>query len=263
MPENAQLREDLKNNLAQKEKCATKQAKAATCAKGASYGFSLANLWMDIDQLTENTVTTAESEAKASELEPLIQYYNMHEDTSGCLTALEAEAAAYGVLNNLLTGKSGLLWTNIGMNVAATLADAFTVGTGGRAFLIYDISSAVAMAGIDMEIAEYQKVVDILRARRQSICGDWRKMPKRTLTPILDPSGIIYEAVESNVLSDVTATIYDVTSGEPGTEWDAAVYDQTNPQTTGAAYPDYVELVFSQYMRVTDRLTVPAGYTCE
>lgn len=120
MPENAQLREELKNNLAQKEKCATKQAKAATCAKGVSYGFSLANLWMDIDQLTENTVTTAESEAKASELELLIQYYNMHEDTSGCLTALEAEAAAYGVLNNLLTGKSGLLWTNIGMNVAAT-----------------------------------------------------------------------------------------------------------------------------------------------
>ena len=242
----------------------------------------------------------------------------MHEDTSGCLTALEAEAAAYGVLNNFLTGKSALLWTNIGMNVAATLADAFTVGTGGRAFLVYDISSAVAMAGIDMEIAEYQKVVDILRARRQSICGDWRKMPKRTLTPILDPSGIVYEAIESNVLSGVTATIYDVTSGEPGTEWDAAVYDQTNPQTTGAdggyawdvpsgtwkvkfekagyqpaetnaldvppprmnlktamistvdptvvsaaAYPDYVELVFSQYMSTAETLVVPAGYTCE
>ena len=43
-------------------------------------------------------------------------------------------------------------------------------------------------------------------------------MPKRTLTPILDPSGIVYEAVESNVLTGVTATIYDVTSGEPGTE---------------------------------------------
>ena len=88
-------------------------------------------------------------------------------------------------------------------------------------------------------------------------------MPKRTLTPILDPSGIVYEAVESNVLSGVTATIYDVTSGEPGTEWDAAVYDQTNPQDTGAAYPDYVELVFSQYMSTAETLVVPAGYTCE
>ena len=317
VPENAQLREDLKNNLAQKEKCATKQAKAAVCAKGVSYGFSLANLVMDINQLTENTVTTAKSEAKASELEPLIQYYKMHGDTSGCVTALEAEAAAYRVLNNFLTGKSALLWTNIGMNVVATLADAFTLGTGGRVFLVYDISSAVAMAGIDMEIAEYQKVVDILSARRQSICGDWRKMPKRTITPILDPSGIVYEAVESNVLSGVTATIYEVSGSE--TQWVAEPFNQRNPLTTGtdggyawdvppgkwqvkftkpgyedtatakldvpppqmnlktpmfsealptvvsaAAYPDYVELVFSQYMSVKDEdKPTASGYTCK
>lgn len=47
---------------------------------------------------------------------------------------------------------------------------------------------------------------------------------------IIDPSGYVYEAVPANRLSDVTAAIYN----EQGEPWDAADFDQENPQTTGA-----------------------------
>lgn len=141
------------------------------------------------------------------------------------------------------------------------------------------------------------------------------------LTPGLDPSGIVYEAVESNVLSGASAELwYNTSASDSGAvQWNAGVYGgQVNPQTTGDdgayswyvpdgyyqvkvskdgyttwttgwlevpppqlgvniglstntapavqsanAYPDYVEIIFDQYMSTTDALTVPAGYTCE
>lgn len=141
------------------------------------------------------------------------------------------------------------------------------------------------------------------------------------LRECLDPSGIVYEAVESNPLSGVTATLW-YSASEDGTnavEWDAENYGgQINPQLTDAegmyswyvpdgywkvkftkdgyiaaetewmevpppqldvniglistaapavqsinAYPDYVEIIFTQYMSVTKTLTIPDGYTYE
>lgn len=141
------------------------------------------------------------------------------------------------------------------------------------------------------------------------------------LRECLDPSGIVYEAVESNPLSGVTAELWYSASqdGTGAVKWDAENYGgQINPQITDAdgmyswyvpdgywqvkftkdgystaktawlevppprldvniglistvspavqsvnAYPDYVEIIFSQYMSVTESLTVPAGYTYE
>ena len=52
----------------------------------------------------------------------------------------------------------------------------------------------------------------------------------RPVTYIADPSGYVYEAVPSNRLEGVTATI----SSQAGGNWNAAAYDQINPQSTGA-----------------------------
>ncbi len=56
----------------------------------------------------------------------------------------------------------------------------------------------------------------------------------QTTTYIADPSGYVYEAVPSNKLEGVTATIYyrDSENSEP-VLWNAGDYDQINPQTTG------------------------------
>ena len=66
---------------------------------------------------------------------------------------------------------------------------------------------------------------------------DLDSLPGMTLQPssrpmqaIHDPSGYVYEAVPSNRLEGVTATIF----SQAGGKWNAAAYDQTNPQVTGA-----------------------------
>lgn len=141
------------------------------------------------------------------------------------------------------------------------------------------------------------------------------------LRECLDPSGIVYEAVESNPVSGVTAELWYSAdkNGTNAAKWDAENYGgQINPQITDAdgmyswfvpdgywkvkftkdgysssetewmevpppqldvnvglistaspavqsinAYPDYVEIIFTQYMDVTKTLTVPSGYTYE
>ncbi len=51
--------------------------------------------------------------------------------------------------------------------------------------------------------------------------------------PIIDPSGFVYEAVESNRLADVTATVYEVdTNTGTRTPWAAGEYSQENPLVT-------------------------------
>ena len=68
------------------------------------------------------------------------------------------------------------------------------------------------------------------------------EVDSQPVQPIADPSGYVYEAVPSNRLEDVNAAIYEYTYamdefGVPAEEkseilWDAASYDQVNPQTT-------------------------------
>ena len=263
--------------------------------------------------MCQNIMDVAEVEAKRDALNLLIQYAKLH-DNWKCFDALLEERNAYYDLIAEVKVKTSHLGLNVGVGTIFTIAEVLSLGLSKSVNISYDVASGATMGLRDFNIAQLKKKIERLEAKRLSICGDdWRKMPKRNLTPILDPSGIVYEAVESNVLSGVTATIYEVSSGE--TLWDAESFDQRNPLTTGAgggyawdvptgtwqvkftkdgyhpaqtaalevppprmnlktamistaaptvvsaaAYPDYVELVFSQYMSTTDTLTVPEGY---
>ena len=60
----------------------------------------------------------------------------------------------------------------------------------------------------------------------------WDDIQKRQLKPAYDPSGYVYEAVPSNRLEGVTATVYQQGSDAA---WDAADYNQINPQVTNGA----------------------------
>ena len=134
----------------------------------------------------------------------------------------------------------------------------------------------------------------------------------------MDPSGIVYEAVESNTVSGVTATVWyaEDAQGTNAQVWDAENYEQINPQITDnsgmfawdvpigwwqvrfekegyestatewmqvppprmglkiamkstekpvvssvGAYPDYIEVIFSQYMDTEKEIMLPAGMT--
>ena len=71
---------------------------------------------------------------------------------------------------------------------------------------------------------EKTDMADIMRRTR-------KKAHKKGL---VDPSGMVYEAVESNTLAGVTATVWyaDDAEGTNAKIWDADSYDQINPQIT-------------------------------
>ncbi len=80
------------------------------------------------------------------------------------------------------------------------------------------------------------KNLNAAHAKRLEDCGDEEEDARYSKTAILDPSGTVYEAIPSNTLEGVTATVYEVdpeTSAPADQAWDAEAYEQVNPQTTG------------------------------
>ncbi len=89
---------------------------------------------------------------------------------------------------------------------------------------------------IEEEIKKHQKDCDEPKPDpdpKPNGNGDSGK-EERELRPIFDPSGYVYEAVPSNRLEGVTATVYYQNESGGEVQWDAADYDQINPQITQA-----------------------------
>jgi hypothetical protein len=172
------------------------------------------------------------------------------------------------------------------------------------------------------EITRLSAELDRLTRERKQKCDDtdMERIMKKTqkIQPVMDPSGIVYEAVESNTVSGVTATVWyaEDAQGTNAQVWDAENYEQINPQITDnsgmfawdvpigwwqvrfekegyestatewmqvppprmglkiamkstekpvvssvGAYPDYIEVIFSQYMDTAKEITLPADMT--
>ncbi len=250
-------------------------------------------------------------------------YYKSHNYSDVCQWAIRDEIAAGERLLDLLRKQKNhaLLDTVVGagFTAAGIIAALPSAGSGLAAVealnAIYDVLSNAINLNRSSQIV--QKLADYVNAMNQRYqrCGSLKKKGDCSFATRMDPSGIVYEAVESNLLSGVTATCFDVTNG---TVWDGAPFGETNPQVTGPegfyawdvpvgdwrvdfykegyekastpvvtvpppqmglktgmiakeapkiaavhAYPDYVEFVFTQYMRTVDQLSIPSGYTAE
>ena len=198
-------------------------------------------------------------------------------------------------------------------------ADKTPITTGLSA--LWDGSSNATGVRRAAEITRLSAELDRLTRERKQKCNDtdMERIMKKTqkIQPVMDPSGIVYEAVESNTLSGVTATVYyaDNSDGTNAVVWDAENYEQINPQITdnsgvfawdvpngwwqvrfekdgyeaaqtewmqvppprmglkvpmkstenpvvsSVAYPDYIEVIFSQYMDTEKEIILPEGMT--
>lgn len=199
-------------------------------------------------------------------------------------------------------------------------ADKTPITTGLSA--LWDGSSNATGVRRAAEITRLSAELDRLTRERKQKCNDtdMERIMKKTqkIQPVMDPSGIVYEAVESNTLSGVTATVYyaDNSDGTNAVVWDAENYEQINPQITDnsgvfawdvpngwwqvrfekdgyeaaqtewmqvppprmglkvpmkstenpvvssvGAYPDYIEVIFSQYMDTEKEIILPEGMT--
>lgn len=254
--------------------------------------------------------------------------YKSYGVDSDCIKSLTREIEITTALLNLLEKNIEQAEGNILVGAVFTVAGVATGGTGaavaGGLSLLWDTSSNLSALERASRIEKFKQEVNLAVAAADSDCDDADDTIKRKLeagfraTPLLDPSGIVYEALESSTLSGVTATIYvaDDAQGTNARVWAASGYDQTNPQTTGAdgayawdvlsgwwqvrftkagyteaqtewmqvppprmnlttamvstdaptvatanAYPDYIEVIFSQYMDKTASLTLSTGMT--
>ena len=69
----------------------------------------------------------------------------------------------------------------------------------------------------------------------------------RPITPIVDPSGYVYEAVPSNRIEGVKAEVY-YRDGDRDVLWDAENYDQVNPCYTDAAGGFHWDVPFGRWL---------------
>jgi large repetitive protein len=138
---------------------------------------------------------------------------------------------------------------------SAGIGAAATLGTGGIAFPVGVALFAAGQIignGLDASMAKRMQLAEDLVAKQLQRCEDpdgggsstsgGKKKPKNgpggggpVASPvyIFDPSGYVYEAIESNRLEGVTATVL---TKNPVTnlweKWDAEWFEQINPQET-------------------------------
>ncbi len=116
-------------------------------------------------------------------------------------------------------------------------------GIGAAVTVVGDLVIDTALGGQDID-AQYRKMAQINEqiAKLQAEMEDFRRASERyepdSLKPQyhIDPSGYIFEGIESNLLEGVTATVYylDTASGE-WVKWDSEAHGEgPNPNISGA-----------------------------
>ena len=295
---------------------------------GVSGGLQGVNTLIGIDGVRQDAEAMVDFTVKASEMDGYIQelelFENRYSDMPLCANDIMRERHIAQKIHLLLDNEA----FRFGANSIA--GSAFIVGgifdkTGSTDVVgnIWDKATNTVGARRAAEIQSLLEDLDKQTRIRKQKCEktDMEDIMRRTRkvarkNALMDPSGIVYEAVESNTLEGVTASVW-YAEDENGTNakmWDAENYDQINPQITdkngsyawdvtagwwqvrfekegyestqtqwmqvppprlglknaivskespkvvsARAYPDYIEVLFSQYMDTSKEISLPSG----
>lgn len=295
---------------------------------GVSGGLQGVNTLIAIDGVRQDAEAMVDFTVKAAEMEGYIEelelFENRYSDMPLCANDIMRERHIAQSIYLLLDNEA----FRYGANSIA--GSAFIVGgifdrTGSTEIVgnVWDKATNTVGARRAAEIQSLLEDLDKQTRIRKQKCEktDMEDIMRRTRkvvrkNALMDPSGIVYEAVESNTLEGVTASVW-YAKDENGTNakmWDAENYDQINPQITdkngsyawdvtagwwqvrfekegyestqtqwmqvppprlglknamvskelpkvvsAKAYPDYIEVLFSQYMDTSKEISLPAG----
>lgn len=226
-------------------------AKLSTVLKLGGAGVGIYSAWNNIGGYATACSRAAEMKGYIENLEIYKNYYDRNNNLS-CFVSVERELIvakkllAYLESQRLHSGTDafvGAFFTATGAVTGFLTGGAGAAVTGG-ASMVFDVGANAINMRRAVVIEELQAELNKLRQARMSECGTFNandqnigiEVRLQNSTPILDPSGIVYEALESNPLKGVTATLWYSSSsdGSGAIQWTAADYDQTNPQTTAA-----------------------------
>ena len=190
----------------------------------------------DTEAYVDYTVREADMQGYIDELKRIEERYK---DKPLCSNAIMRERFVAMDLRLYMGLEKDRYYANSWVGSIFTIvgaADKTPITTGVSA--LWDGSSNATGVRRAAEITRLSAELDRLTRERKQKCNDtdMERIMKKTqkIQPVMDPSGIVYEAVESNTLSGVTATVYyaDNSDGTNAVVWDAENYEQINPQIT-------------------------------
>ena len=319
--------EDFANAVKSNPSCGTLEAGILNSVSG---GLQVANTVTAIDGVRQDSEAMVDFTVKAAELQGYIDELKLFEsryaDKPLCSNSIMRERFIAEDIYRLLDNEAFRSGANaVAGSVLIVSGTIDKTGTTDTVSYVWDKATNTVGAKRAAQIQNLLEKLDKQTRVRKQQCEktDMEDIMRRTRKSaykkaLIDPSGIVYEAVESNTLSGVTATVWyaDDADGTNARIWVADNYDQINPQitdksgsyawdvTTGwwqvrfekegyepaqtewmqvppprvglktamvstelpevvsaKAYPDYIEVMFSQYMDTTKEITLPTGMT--
>lgn len=262
----AQESDEVARTISKCEKACSAMGGIGVILNGVGEKFAM-DSWLD----TMDAIGVLEADIES--INQWILYYKKRNPCDGacqnCLKALYAERDAAEEYLELMHAEDDHNYTDVltsHWNTAISLmtfvasrgsgsvaSAAGTVGNvTGKASLATDgLSTSIhLMRAHYLDKARY--AYDMAAAYRQSVCKevpkggtddedyrgtiDWNRFYGLGSKVILDPSGIVYEALESNPVEGAQASIYvaDDANGLNARPWNASDYEQEATQTTGA-----------------------------
>ena len=159
---------------------------------------------------------------------------NLHKYSLACYNVIQQQRKAAEELKRLLKDKYNIdvheTYYNAGTTVVGCCGTEGTIisfATTNVVNLATWPSKRIADGKLANRIKRYE---DLTKLAAQLCEGMESHDASYPVDAILDPAGTVYEAVPSNVLAGVTATVVDAKTGKA---WDAESYGQVNPQVTG------------------------------
>lgn len=216
-----------------------KYTKGATAV--ASVGYGVAQAIDNGQSMIDITEEYEKYNGELNQLETLEHFYATHGAPEECMNAVRKEKELLKKYVDLLNSQ---WWhTHVDAGVSATFTAATTglfIASAGTSLVVadglnvaYDIGSNYINSNRAHELTLALYNYEVAKKARKRHCGEDIKHPTFVYKACLDPSGVVYEAVESNTLEGVTATVYETTDG--AVEWNAEDFDQVNPQVTDAS----------------------------
>lgn len=194
-------------------------------------GLSLVSFALNYNELLTLDDLAEELKGRRIKLQDMFERLDFTEqDGIDCMDAIIEEQKAIHDFQTLLNDKRFYTQMKALLDCGIAVGDLFSYGACSGAKIALLGNNIAWDSSFAYKVAQAAERLNHTRAKVEKDCGDDKKWNRRkNIEPILDPSGYVYEAVASNRLEGVTATVYK--QGE-GAAWDAADYDQQNPLAT-------------------------------
>ncbi|MBQ9815015.1 MAG: leucine-rich repeat protein [Lachnospiraceae bacterium] len=216
-------------------------AKAGKVVSAYKMSYEINQAMQNTENYSNSVVDTAWLQGELDDLNTWYHYAASHGADQACLDAYRRELAAGVELLSVLQEQEDAWCIEASRTNFMALANSFVCLISGgvgdadpfKIGMYFDASFNASNLERSIRIRSRIDRYNEAKARCLAVCDDGSGHSRADYYKkiIYDPSGMVYEALGSNPLEGVKATVINVETGE---EWNAEEFAQINPQITGA-----------------------------